>query len=128
MEEARRVAAEAALREEAPVSDPHYLHDRTVGADGAAYSRDDGYADAWSGELLEHGVRYARPAELGAFRPNNVVSALADTPDPQYAFGLTHGRESEDVPTLPIVRELLYDAETVNVRADAWMTWTRGLY
>ena len=71
-------------------------------------------------------MAHAQPADLGSRVPTNHISALATTPVLIDEFYLTHGHiKSEPVPLLPVIRSLLYDAESIEVQADSWLVWTR---
>lgn len=128
MMESRRAAGLAAMSDAAPFSGPEYVGGRTTGGDGATYSRDDGTTLADAAIFQGHVVRYGRPVELAAQVPGNEVSTLYGSTFPQFMFGFTHGEHRETVTNLPIVRNAVYRDDRIEVRGEAWLTWTKGIY
>lgn len=126
--EARREAAVQAMGDDAPFAAPRYIADRREGGDATRYSRDDDYSVGDVSAFLAGIPAYADPDVLAAHRPDNVVTEMAGSAFPHLLFGLVEGQEEDSVPLWPIVRNLLYGADSVNVRGEAWLTWTKGLY
>mgnify|MGYP001587526695 CR=1 FL=1 len=126
--EARREAGAYALMATAPFSSPDYILDRTVGADGAAYSRDDGHIGALPGIFSAQVVDFADPAALGSRLPGNAISGLYGDPFPHLEFGMTHGSATKHVPLLPVIRSLVYKAPEIELESEVWMIWTHGIY
>lgn len=126
--EARREAGAYAIMAAPPFADPDYILDRTVGPDGAAYSRDDGHIDALPDNFYAKVVGYANPAALNTRLPGNAVSRLYGRPFPQLEFGMTYGSDSKQVPLLPVIRSLVYRATDIELESEAWMIWTHGIY
>jgi len=85
----------------------------TLGFDGAIVGASSPDNDGW------HIIQQA---------PGDQLSMLHGTPNPSQLFGLVEGQAEEDVPLLPAVRSLLYDADSIDVESRVWMTWTRGIY
>lgn len=128
MSEARREAGAYAIIPAQIFSSPDYILDRTVGPDGYAYSKDDSHTDALPGNLYNQLIGYADPDMLSARLPGNAVSSLYGQPFPQLEFGLTYGSDTEDVPLLPVIRNLVYNATSIEVKSEVWMVWTHGIY
>jgi len=128
MAEARREAGQKAMQDLAPFSGPTFIGACTVGPDGIAYTRDDGVTAGNSGAFVAGVVGYAQPTELDTIRPGSPVSAIANTAFPQLMFGLVEGEKTETMPLIPVVRELIYRQDAVELKGSAWMTWTKGLY
>lgn len=128
MTEARRLAGVKAMQDLSPFDSPQYIHNCTTGLDGVAYSRDDGVS-LDTPALLESGiVSFAHPDGLDQVIPDNPVSALAKAQMPEALLGLVHGEKESSMPVLPLVKELIYHADAVDVRGSAWLVWTKGIY
>ena len=128
MGEARREAGVKAMMDLSSFESPRYIQSCTPGPDGIEYSRDD---DASAGDRsgLNGGIlEYAHPDDLGSVAPGNRVSVMADSEMPEVMFGLVKGEKREAVELMPIVRQLLYRDDAVEVRGLAWLTWTKGIY
>ena len=128
MMEARHEAGNEAMADTAPFSGPLYIQARTVGGDGATYSRDDGTTLADVSDLQARIVDYGKPDDLDKVVPGNRVSGLEKTAFPYLMFGFTHGEQSQTIQNIPIVRDALYRADTIEVKGEAWLTWTKGIY
>lgn len=128
MRKARRDAGLLAVQDAQAWSAPDYILDRTPGADNRRYSRDDDFTAANPADFASHVVAYANPMTLQNVIAGNRVSALWNSSFPQLSFGFVHGDATETTNLLPVVRHLIYDAETLNVQSHVWMTWTRGIY
>ncbi|MEI7436247.1 MAG: hypothetical protein WCL16_05525 [bacterium] len=122
MIQARSEAAEHMLSG-ATSTDAHYILDCTPGNDLRRYTRDDGFAPASSVNLQNHLLDYAQLELLQNARPNNPIVNLAANPD----FGLVHGQMTYTTNLFPIVRDLIYNANFIDVHADAFMTEIEGL-
>jgi hypothetical protein len=108
---------------------PEFINDWRAGNDEREYSQDDrilrGDPSFVASDLLVH----SRPQELQGWAPGNRISQLASERSPVDAFGLVHGHAEEDeVPLMPVIRHLLYNHDEIEVEADAWLVWTKGLY
>ena len=128
MTEARRQAAVLAMQPQPPFSGPHYIRNRTVGPDGSPYSRDDDYQAAFPATFNARVVQYAHPDRLQEVVSGNAFSELGSAQFPVDEFGLVRGRAATNVPLLPVVRRLIYAADKIEVQAEAWLTWTTGIY
>jgi hypothetical protein len=106
---------------------PEFIREWRPGPDGHKHSVDDEFTPGFASEVDDGIIRYAKPAELGAWAPNNQLSALSGSPIVP-SVGLVHGvADPVELPLVPIVRKLIYDADTIRVEADAWMVWTSGI-
>lgn len=125
---ARRLAGQKAMSDESSFSSPQFIAACTPGPDGITFSRDDGTTPG-DATLLQVGiVDYAHPDELNTQRSDNPVSGLANSSFPQEIFGLVDGEATEDVALMPVVRNLLYSRDSIELQGKAWMTWTKGIY
>ena len=108
---------------------PRYLRDWEVGPDGVRHSRDD-VARLGNPAGVRLGIAAkALPDELARRLPANAVSALATRVPTIDEFYLVHGRaESRPIELLPVVRHLLYDAESIVIEENAFLVWTQGIY
>lgn len=128
MTEARRQAGVKAMQDASSFAGPDYIAARTVGADGIRYSRDDGTDDG-DVSLFQAGmVRYAQPDRLNGQCPSNAFSQLYESTFPQLQFGLVEGEAVASTNLIPVVRTLLYRADTIDVVGKAWLIWTKGIY
>lgn len=128
MTEARREAGVKAMLPDASFSAPRFIRDCTVGADGVAYSRDDGVVTDDPVVIVDGIVSYAHPAKLDGIRPDNAVSAISKGAFPEAMFGFVQGEKTDRVILVPVLRDLIYRADEVEVRGSAWLTWTKGIY
>jgi hypothetical protein len=53
---------------------------------------------------------------------------MAGTPFPHLLFGLVEGRADDTVELWPVVRRLLYQADSVDIEGRVWLVWTKGIY
>lgn len=128
MTDARREAGSEAMQPLPTFSAPAYIQDCTPGDDGTPYSKDDSYTSGDTADFINRSVSYSHPLVLDQHVPGNMFYDLVNSLVPQDLFGLTYGRSRETVPLLPVVRELLYASDTIEVEGKAWMTWTEGVY
>ena len=108
-----------------------YILDWHVGADGRAYSSDD-HPLMGSSFGEEAGVLhdYANPVALEAWSPGNRFSRLSFAASLVDEFALVRGYHSGNARNMPVTRRLIYNnhSDTINVKSDAWLVWTGGLY
>jgi hypothetical protein len=128
MNDAREEAAVEAMKDVSPFSSPEFMADRLEGDDAVRYSRDDGYKAGFVDDFQNGIVEYADPDALEQRRRGNVVSEMAGTPFPHLLFGLVEGRADDTVELWPVVRRLLYQADSVDVEGRVWLVWTKGIY
>jgi hypothetical protein len=129
---ARREAGTRAMSGAPTASSAALIRSVEEGPDRSRFSADDTYTAA-NGATLFAPVLAASAGDaaqrlaLDAI-PGNEVSALLDSPAPGTQLGLIEGRETVRVPLLPVVRNLLYDADEIELECSAWMPWARGIY
>lgn len=132
MNRAREDAARNAMSDVymAPVlPGPRYIRDWTAGPDGSDYSRDDVPVTASPDGVSSLIIARARPEELAEFIPDNELSAMADPAGVLPGIHLVRGgHQSEPVPLLPVVRRLLYNADSITMEGEAYLVWTKGIY
>lgn len=128
MTAARREAGSKAMSETSSFAGPQYIANCTLGPDGIAFSRDDGVIFGNAAGMQLGIVDYANPDELNLRREDNPVSVIANSAFPQELFGLVDGEASTKITLIPVVRSLIYQNETVDLKGKAWMTWTKGIY
>ena len=128
MNEARREAGQKAMLDVSSFAGPRYITACTVGADGVAFSRDDGKTDGDPAYVSVGLASHANPDVLDGVLPGNPVTSVAQSAFPHFLFGLVEGEKSDSVDLIPIMRELIYRKDAVDLKASAWMTWTKGVY
>jgi len=113
------------------ISDAEYIRDWYPGSDNAQYTYDD---------VLTHGDQIAfemtlvdksAPDTTGwetITKTQSRIGRLRATPQPVTCFGLVKGSDRKNVEIIPAVRDLLYKADSLTVRADVYMTWRKGIY
>ena len=130
MMEARAEAGEFALAQtyalQAPA--PQYLYTWGVGDDGRRDSRDDKPMFALTKDVRDDLLAHSKPDQLGGAVGENPVTRAYDDDALLDVFSLVHGREeSEDIPLYPVVRHLLYDADSIRLESDVWLSWARSI-
>ncbi len=128
MTAARREAGRKAMQEASPFAGPKFIAACTLGADGIAFSRDDGVMLGDASSFQIGIVNDAEPEALNLRRSGNPISAIANNAFPQEMFGLVDGEDTKTVELIPIARKLLYQKDSVELKGKAWMTWTKGIY
>jgi hypothetical protein len=128
MTAARREAGAKAMLDVSSFSGPEYIVARQLGNDQVNYSRDDGLSRGDVRDFQTGIVGYSRPDDLDRQRPGNAFSDLQEGAFPHLQFGLVEGESHEVLPLLPIIRTLLYRADSVEVEGKAWLTWAKGIY
>lgn len=133
--EARRRAAELAMSDLPRGTDihsnPEWLRTWRIGPDGRPHTRDDVPVPGNPDEFRSIVVQRAAPSEdwnLMHEIPNNRLVRLHGAHDPGNLFGLVRGHDSQSVPLIPAARHLFYNAESIDVQAEAWIPWLKGLY
>jgi len=145
MTTARNNAASAASQDADVLSDARYIHERTAGKDEiwfrehnipvqGQYTKDDDATTANGSEFSSLIVNKAVSADsdwdIINQIPNNRLSKLRDqVVNPSSSFGLVLGSDKRTVPIdeVPAVR-LFYDAKTIEVECNVWMTQLNGIY
>lgn len=130
LNEARADAARLAMSDvyTRRIPGPQFLRDWDVGPDRARHSRDDIPRPGDPGLVRLMILAHAKPDELAARVPDNPVSGLMNRYPLIDGYALVHGRaEPRTVPLLPVMRHLIYNAEAIDIGADAWLVWTQRL-
>jgi hypothetical protein len=128
--DARETAGRHAMSDDhsAALPGPRFIQDWDIGPDESRYSQDDEAILSSDGFVQNSIVRHARPDDLGRYVPDNQISAL-NGGGTINSFGFVHGNQtSEPVTTMPIIRHLLLNTPSIQLEADVWMTWTKGIY
>jgi hypothetical protein len=136
MVEARRQAGELAILtdldgESDILYHASYLDTWDTGPDGRPHTRDDvpvfAVASAFQDTVVERSAS-AEDWELLESIPENRVQRLRQNADPVQFFGLVQGYDSRTVALLPAARSLIYNAESIEIEAEAWIPLLRGIY
>ncbi len=130
MMEAREEAGQYAMSDqyalEAP--EPQYLYNWSEGGDGRRHSRDDRPLYALSQDVSDEVLVHAKPGELANRVGDNLVSAAYANEAILESFRLVHGRDkSDDIPLYPVIRSLVYNADSIQLESDVWLTWARDI-
>lgn len=128
MIEARRQAGVAAMQTNAPFSGPQYIGGWVNGPDEMPYTRDDTNTSASVGDFRGRIVNYSHPDSLGEQVHSNAFTDLWQSDFPHLGFGLVDGHSTASMDLLPIISNLVYRADHVDVEGKAWLTWTTGFY
>jgi hypothetical protein len=130
--EARRLAGQHAMSGIGTVSTPDYIRDWSPGPDTERHTADDtfsaGVPSAFLDTIVERAVPEPDDWAVIAQAPRNGLYPLHGSQDPVSRFGLVRGVHEESVTLLPAVQRLLYDARSIDVKSEVWLTWTKGIY
>ncbi len=124
---ARRNAAVLALGASAPPAGAvPVISSWMPGPDGRRYTHDDFAVGASNAMALPRLL--AGMARLGSVpqAPPNAISRMAASGAAE--FGLVRGDAADTVPTLPVIRNLVYPRPEIELESEVWLTWTEGLY
>ncbi len=108
----------------AATPDAHYILDCTPGPDGRRYTRDDAFDTAAVGNFQGHVLAYAKLIPLEGVRPHNSINNLDTDPT---ALDLVHGQQTYATNLYPIMRDLVYGTNSIDVHSDVFMTRIEGL-
>jgi len=132
MLQARREAGLEAMAEVPALEWPDYVLDWAPGPDGKRITRDDELLtdnpapfDAFIVEQAGAGDEQWAVLEAAT---NDALPSLRGDPDPVLAFGLVRGHDDDDVPLISAVQSLFYQADSIAVEGEVWLTHTRGIY
>jgi hypothetical protein len=135
MIDAREMVGALAFDDDPLSAFPGYIEDVEVGPDGRTYTGDDTTSDANAGEFDTRIVRRLVSPDNEANEwdtldalPSSAFTSLHESLAPSTEFGLLRGQASTTIPTDPAIRQLLYNADEIEVECEVWMTWTRGIY
>lgn len=134
MAQARKEAAMAAFPDADILSSAKYIHEVTAGSDKSQYTKDDKYTLANGIEFNNTIVEKAAtsPSDWTGIldlTPGGRLSKLHGTAIPSSSFGLVKGTDTRTVPIdkVPATR-LFYDASSIDVECNVWMTQLNGIY
>ncbi len=98
------------------------------GDDNRRYSRDDASAIGSGLFLRQNVLPVGRPDQLQHYVPGNRFYRLQYNDPIAEEFEFVRGTyESDPVPLLPVVRHLLYNAETIRLESESVTVWTKGI-
>ena len=128
MAEARQEAGENALATgyAAPSPEPTFIYNWDVGGDDRSHSADDFSRPALSGPAHRGLLDPMHADELAVRMPGNAFSDLRDRDPVVTGFDFVKGEaQSGAITLLPVVRRLLYNADSIRITSEAWLTWTQ---
>lgn len=132
MFDARHDAAKDMFALALPTSGADYIGHWQTGPDGKPMTADDTANSADGSEFAAKvvGKAVADAADWPTIEeaPDATFLALRGNGAPVNQFGLIGAKKSRSVDLLPAVQHLLYNADSIDVEANVWMTWTRGIY
>lgn len=112
-----------------PLTGPQSIRDWSPGGDESRYSEDDEEL-LTGGDMLNDEILSVLPdGSLTTYIPmTHPIQDVYQSGLPQDAWQLVHDRESsDDVEILPVLRHLIYDADSISLEKEVWMTWLGGL-
>lgn len=130
---ARSKAAETASLEASLLSDAKYIKEATAGQDQRQYTKDDGQTAGNGIELSDIVVSKTVSADSDWDTmqqiPDNQLLMLRGNYNPSASFGLVNGNDKKTVPIslAPAVR-FFYNADSIEVECNVWMTQLNGIY
>ena len=127
MNEARLQAGINAMTDALGGQAPVYITDWTKGADDVNYSVDDKDITGLSGQFSYKAASYAHSADLAAIAGQNLISGLAGNPD-EVLGNLTDGHDSDSVAIIPVIRDFVYNSDTITLDCRVWMVDLGNLY
>jgi len=128
---AREDAGRHAMSDDYNLTDPppRFIHIWDQGPDESRYSFDDTAVTTDDGVVRDRITRHARPEDLGQYLDGNPISRVSSGGQAIREFGIVHGNETADtVPLMPVIRHLLFDGHFMDVEADVYLMWTKGIY
>jgi hypothetical protein len=138
MADARKQAGVNAMMDIGPgmavLYTPDYIKDWEEGADNRTLTRDDvstrGDPGAFQRTVVERSVQNQAEWSIIDNIPDNRMSALHGDAGVVNSFGLVKGSAKKKVrlDIIPAFKHLVYDADTINVECEVWMTHTGEVY
>jgi hypothetical protein len=140
MVEARREAGNHALWDIEPPrpvgANPEFIRDWDVAADGKHLTPDDtferGTAADFATRVIERSASRADDWRVMDQIPENDLAQLRGNVEPSSFFGFAHGGAEEEIdllsPEYSLIRRMFYRADTIHLKSEVWMTWTKGIY
>ncbi|MFP6906445.1 MAG: hypothetical protein VCG02_14585 [Verrucomicrobiota bacterium] len=106
-----------------------YLERIDEGADSHTYSADDLEVSKNATDVYNGIVRYGRPADVAQFTRENPWTGLTGANDIMDEFGMVRGsRSSSSLRLLPIVRNLIYQDDRIDIRTEVYGVRRGGIY
>lgn len=130
IDEARGNAAQYAIGDtyQSMMPSAKLIQGWSEGDDGRRYSRDDASTLGSGAYLRQSVVSVAHPDQLQSLVPGNRFYRLQQNEPIIDEFDFVRGTaESRPVPLLPVVRHLLYNAESIRLEAESVTVWTKGI-
>jgi len=130
MIDAREKAGQDAMSDDYSLAmpGPEFIETWERGRDERAYSQDDEMVVGSDAFIRDDILKHAKPGDLAGFVADNRINRL-NSGNTLEEFGLVHGNElSESVPLMPVIRHLLFDTPSIEIEADVYMIWTKGIY
>jgi len=129
--DARARAGSAALSDVylAPISPgPRFIRDWTDGPDRSPYTADDVPLFSNPALVSDEIIARGRPDSLASFSPQNPFSPLSDPAAVIPGMAFVRGSSTRTVlPLLPIARRLFFGRDSLELDADVYLIWTKGL-
>jgi len=111
------------------LSIPRYIDRMSDGTDDRTYSEDDYSIGGNEQRAYDELIGTSRPELLRAYAPDNDFAEMGDSFEMMIGMGLVRGTGSEyGIAVLPIVRRLIMNNNSVDIRVDAWMVRTGEIY
>lgn len=108
---------------------PDYIGEVNTGTDNYSYSADDVKFGANEQEAYDRLAARLDPDQVRVYDPASPVSGITDGYEMRVSMGLVQGVASDfNIPVLPVVRHLIYDADSIDIQTEVWMTRTGDLY
>jgi len=133
MAEARSMASSHAVSLAYSADDAEFIKDWDDGDDDMRYNGDDfpnpdgDDAASFPSNIVSRAARNDSDWGIYGDVPGNPLTGLQDPANLSAVFGLVKGEAATNVPLLQAVQDLLYDAESVDVKWTVWMTQMEGL-
>ena len=127
MRRARHEAGLFAISSAQGSSVPAYTFGWLSGDDDVKYSADDRRLYGDINDFEQRLVGCARPEDLHDEVGDNMVSLVADYPE-ELLMSFERGYASEEIPLLPVIRNLVYGADSIELECEVWLPVTGDIY
>ena len=127
--EATRIATELSMADGDVTSTISYLYEVSDGPDTLSYSEDDLQRNGNADEAYDRLGARMQPGLVGAYDAGSPIAGMGGPGEMLDEMGFVRGTAWEmSIPILPVVRNLIYDADEVDLVSEVWMTQTGGIY
>ena len=129
-----RATQEAATFAVQPQFDPDqppepYVLSMLIGDDLHTYSADDRRVGSSGDEVISGILTHTLPQDLVQYAPDSAFSRITGGSDLNGEFSMVRGdATSRGIRLLPVVRNLIYRADRIDIDAEVVSIWTRGIY